>query len=213
MLKANCPNCGGEIQFKSKTSVLCVCPYCRSNVVRHDANLELLGKQSDLLEDMSPLQIGVTGKYKNKRFHILGRQILGWTDGRWNEWYLMFSDGSDAWLSEAQGEYSLLMKPKVKVNLPTGKDILDLGKLNIGLTNYHRSDFKKVECLGSEGELPFKTIQGSRSSVIDFASENEEFASIEVEATGEVHLYAGEFVTLPGLKVSGIRRFAGWGKP
>ena len=109
MLKAPCPSCGGELIFRSKTSVLCVCEYCRSNVVRRDVNLELIGKQSDMLEDMSPLQLGVTGKYKNKRFHIVGRQILAWSDGRWNEWYIVFSDGRDGWISEAQGEYLSLI--------------------------------------------------------------------------------------------------------
>ena len=67
--------------------------------------------------------------------------------------------------------------------------------------------------MASEGELPFQAIEGSRSTVIDFASRNEEFASIELEATGGAHVYAGVFTSLGRLSISGIRVFDGWGRP
>lgn len=206
MFKAPCPSCGGELIFQSKSSILSVCTYCRSNVVRHDTNLELLGKQADLMEDMSPLQIGVTGKYKNKTFHILGRQILRWKDGQWNEWYIMFSDGSDGWIAEAQGEFSVLLKAKN----PPKPPIEDLKTVKIDGVTYKRVDKKKVSCLGSEGELPFKTVEGSTSIVFDFTDAKEGFASIELTSTGEALTYVGSFTNLHKMKVVGIRRFEGW---
>lgn len=210
MVKTNCPSCGAEISFRSTSTVLCVCSFCRSNIVRHDIDFEVLGKQSDLLDDMSPLQLGVSGRYNNKSFIILGRQILSWTDGRWNEWYIVFNDGTDGWIAEAQGEFSILLKPIEKVSLPVAPKFYEL---KIGNIHYRLVDTKRVKCLGSEGELPFKTIEGSRSVVYDYADNNNHFASLEIEATSEKHLYAGDFVSLAALKISGIRRFAGWGKP
>jgi hypothetical protein len=213
MLKGACPSCGGEVLFRSKTSILCVCTYCRSNIVRHDVNLELIGKQSELLEDMSPLQIGVTGKYYNRNFQIIGRQILSWSGGRWNEWYIAFSDGTDGWLAEAQGEFSVLLTPEKTPALPSASKLSHMNQLIIGELQYKLADKKEVHCLGSEGELPFKTVEGSKSVVYDYTHHSNGFASIEVSEDSSLHLYVGEFKSLGSLKVSGIRRFEGWGKP
>ena len=213
MLSAACPGCGGEITFRSKTSVLCVCRFCRSNIVRHDIDLEVIGKQAELMEDMSPLQIGVNGKYRNKSFQILGRQILSWSDGLWNEWYIAFSDGTDGWLAEAQGEFSILLAPETRVKLPLPHEIDQLSSFPYKSSKFEIVDRKKIKCLGSEGELPFKTVEGSQSTVYDYSDNKNGFASIEVDATSEVHIYIGEFTSLGSLRVSGIRYFSGWGKP
>ncbi|MFT6630464.1 MAG: hypothetical protein ACJAS4_000402 [Bacteriovoracaceae bacterium] len=212
MLKAVCPSCGGEIIFRSSNSVLAVCTYCRSNIVRHDTNLELIGKQSDLLPDMSPLQIGVSGKYEHMRFQVVGRQIMKWKNGQWNEWYIIFSDGSDGWLAEAQGEFSILRKPKKQPKLPSPSEISKLHTIEIDKLHFKLIDKKKVTCLGSEGELPFKAVEGDKSLTMDFSDGNEGFASVEVLSDGEVLIYVGAFTSLKKMSVSGIRRFEGWEK-
>jgi len=213
MFKAPCPSCGGELIFRSKTTVLCVCSYCRSNVIRHDVDLELMGKQADLLPDMSPLQIGVTGIYKRKRFHVLGRQILGWPDGRWNEWYIMFSDGSDGWIAEAQGEFSVLLAPKERPGLPNLSSLKTKKTLKIDKHTYTLVDRKKVECLGSEGELPFKAVAGDKSLVLDYSDGKNRFASIEIGSSPDFNIFVGSFITLAKVRATGLREFEGWGKP
>ena len=35
-IQANCPACGGPCTFKISTSLVAVCPYCRSVVARGD---------------------------------------------------------------------------------------------------------------------------------------------------------------------------------
>src|SRR5688572_12411014 len=107
MLKLNCPSCAATIVFKSRVSVLAVCSYCKSAVVRHDLNVENLGKMAELPPDMSPLQLGTRGKYEGTSFEIVGRLKVAWEEGTWNEWYLLFDSGRDGWLAEAQGFYGV----------------------------------------------------------------------------------------------------------
>ncbi|MBX9724698.1 MAG: DUF4178 domain-containing protein, partial [Candidatus Obscuribacterales bacterium] len=107
MITLSCPSCGAELKFLSKASVFAVCSFCKSTVVRHDMNLELLGKMGELQDELTPLQIGTSGFYMGVNFDIIGRLRVGYEDGFWNEWYCMFSDGRLGWLAQAQGFYAM----------------------------------------------------------------------------------------------------------
>lgn len=209
MITAACPSCGGKIEFRSKSSAFCVCSYCRSNVVRTDVDLEAIGKQADLMPDMSPLQIGVTGIFKRRKFQVVGRQIMKWSDGRWNEWYIIFSDGTPGWLTEAQGEFIVLKKVQDSIF-----EKLPAGNLN-HVIKYKKDEFtlidrKKIVCEGSEGELPFRATPGVSSTVYDFSDGKEGFMSIERSVSDGDLVHIGEFVQLRKLKLVGYRRFEGW---
>lgn len=215
MLKGNCPSCGAEIKFRSKISVLAVCSYCRSNIIRHDLNLELIGKQSELQEDMSPIQLGCHGRWQGKPFWVLGKQTMAWEDGRWNEWYIAFQDNHFGWLAEAQGEFMLLEQPKTEPNLPSLNDLKNIGNIRIKIDNkiYQMIDKKKVKCLSSSGELPFRAVEGDVSYVYDFSDNKGGFASLEMDNFGSSHVYVGEYTSLAKLKMEGLRIFEGWGRP
>lgn len=208
MIKVNCPNCGGQIEFRSETTLLNVCSYCRSNVVRMGVDLTLLGQQAELKPDMSPLQIGSFGKYKNKSFQVLGRQVMKWSDGRWNEWYIMFNDGRGAWIAEAQGEFY--------INFPvTDADDFDstsMASFTYNKTTFTLTDRKEVICEGSEGELPFKVFEGVKSTVSDYTNSKGGFASVE-QTAGEVLIHVGVVTTLAKLQMTNLRYFEGWGRP
>src|SRR5262249_28080103 len=57
-LQANCPACGGTVEFKVSSSLVTICPYCRSVVARGDRKLEDLGKVADLVQTDSVLEVG-----------------------------------------------------------------------------------------------------------------------------------------------------------
>jgi hypothetical protein len=76
-------------------------------VVRHDVNLEALGKVSDLPRDSSPIQIGTEGRWNDQPFTVVGRIVYEHDDGGWNEWHLVFANGESGWLSDAQAEYAI----------------------------------------------------------------------------------------------------------
>jgi hypothetical protein len=206
----NCPSCGGQIQFSSKSSIFAVCFFCRTNVLRHDMDLDNLGKQADLLPDMSPFQIGTTGKYKKNSFSVLGRIIVKWSDGLWNEWYLSFSDGSTGWLAEAQGDLAINFHLGPGDNLASNSELLSAKRVEVNGTFYRLTDSKEMVCIGSEGELPFSGVVGRESIVYDFGNSEGGFASLEVNKEDGRAFYVGEYIELRDLHAIGLRKFEGW---
>ena len=62
-LKANCPNCAGPIEFKKGSTIVIVCPFCRSAVARTDRKLEDLGKVAEIVDSKSPLKLGTSWRF------------------------------------------------------------------------------------------------------------------------------------------------------
>ena len=104
---ASCPSCGGPLRFRGATSIVAVCAFCKSTLVREGADIENIGKQAELLEDHSPIRIGADGKHKGNGFTVVGRIQYRYGSGVWNEWHVVFSDGKRAWLSDASREYTI----------------------------------------------------------------------------------------------------------
>ena len=213
MLKLPCPSCGGEVEFRSRFSIFAVCSYCQSSLVRHDTNLEDLGKVAELQPDMSPWQIGASGKYRGNFFYVAGRVIVGWRAGSWNEWYLTFDNGDSGWLAEAQGMYA--------INFPYKKEIPEIDqlakkaighKLMLGSNKntFTLLDRKRMKCIGSEGELPFTGIEGRESLVLDFGNSAGGFLSIEMNEKDGNSVYLGEYLELKKLSPTGLKLFEGW---
>ena len=94
MTRANCPSCGGPIEFAIGSSAVVVCNYCRSVVARTDRGVESHGIVAALIDTGSPIAVGVTGKYGGTGFRITGRtQLRHQAGGVWDEWYAAFDDG------------------------------------------------------------------------------------------------------------------------
>lgn len=203
----NCPACGGEVHFKSVASVFSVCPYCQMMLVRKDLDLETYGKMAVLPADMSPFQLGTSGKFEKRSFTLVGRLRLKWADGFWNEWYAIFDDGTPSWLAEAQGFYMLSFeKPQ---DLPHRTQI-SVGKpVALSGGTYEVDDIKEATCVGSEGELPFRSPKGRTSVSVDLTGKNQTFACIDYSEDG-TRCYEGRYVEFDDLHFTGLRELDGW---
>ncbi|HMV44141.1 MAG TPA: DUF4178 domain-containing protein [Leptospiraceae bacterium] len=208
-MKASCPSCGAEVPFQSRFAFMAVCKYCKSTIVRHDKDLELLGKMSDMPEDMSPIQIGTTGIVGKDPFEVIGRQKIGYSNGVWNEWYLSFKSGKDGWLSDAQGFYMISFEERDFKDFPDKSELKVGNILEIKKTEYSVDDVHEVTCRGSEGELPFKCLVGRKSLSVDLRSERKGFANFDY-AEEEQHLFVGRYFEVEDLKLENLRQIEGW---
>ena len=176
---ASCPSCGAPVEFKSVASVLAVCDFCQSTLVRQGEELENLGKMAALLEDHSPLQRGAEGRWNGLHFGLIGRIQLKYEQGLWNEWHLLFDDGKSGWLSEAGGEY-VFSQPLWTADAMPAFDTLKLGQRHlIDGRMFAVTNILTAECVAGEGELPFKVGAGYPAPVADLRDEQGGFATFD----------------------------------
>lgn len=220
--EANCPSCGAPVQFRAADSVFLVCPYCSSMVVRQDVNVEAIGTMAELKADLSPLQLGTSGKFEGKSFDLIGRLKIVWTDGNWNEWLAYFEGGKTAWLAEAQGFYALNFPVAATTALPRREDLKVGMTVELGAPNKEQAftvvDIKETTCGGSEGELPFTAQSGRKTLSVDLADEVGGFAALEYDldasqgqgTDSEPRAYVGRYVDYDDLSLRNVRRLDGW---
>lgn len=202
-LKAACPSCGAPVVFKSASSVFAVCEYCNSTLVRHDQQLEDIGKMAALVEDRSPLQLGSEGVYKGVHFALIGRIQLKYGQGSWNEWHLLFDDMRTGWLSEAGGEYVLSFLRFVNEPLPAFGDLRIGQRLALGSQTWTVSNIESAECIAGQGELPFKVGAGYPVEAIDLRNERH-FATLDYSETPPL-FFVGEAVDFKSLRMNNLR--------
>ena len=202
-VSAQCPSCGAPVVFKSASSVFAVCEYCQSTLVRHDQNLEDIGKMAALVEDRSPLQLGAEGSYKGVHFALIGRIQIKYSQGIWNEWHLLFDDMRTGWLSESGGEYVLTFAQFVGEALPQFDDLKIGQRFVLASQTWTVSNIEKAECVAGQGELPFKVGAGYPVSAVDLRNQAN-FATLDYSETPPL-LFVGEAVDFPSLKMANLR--------
>nr|MBA3599951.1 DUF4178 domain-containing protein [Acidobacteriota bacterium] len=184
VLQANCPSCAAPIEFKSGSTVVLVCPFCRSAVARTDKKLEDLGKVADIAESESPLKIGLEGTFKGNRFELTGRaQLRHELGGVWDEWYATFSNGWVGWLAEAQGKFYLTFYSPTPegVRIPAFEslqlgDMIEEIQSNTPLIVTEKGTATSV---AADGEIPYKLVPNEKSNYADLSGKNNAFGTID----------------------------------
>jgi hypothetical protein len=204
MQQVACPGCGAPVQFKSAASVIAVCEFCKTTLLKDAASVENLGKMSDVLEDYSPLQIGTSGQFSQRGFAIIGRIQLKYAAGFWNEWFVLFDDGTNGWLSDASGQFTLTFLRQSSATLPLFDKLAPGRPLSVAGQTYVTSDVRTAQCTGGQGELPFKVGSGWLARVADFRA-GDRFLSLDYSDGDTPRVYAGQAVELGALKPQLLR--------
>jgi hypothetical protein len=183
-LQASCPSCAGPIEFKSGSTIVVICPFCKSAVARTDRGLTDLGKVADVVQSGSPLRVGLHGEFRGNRFQLTGRaQLQHEMGGTWDEWYATFSNGWVGWLAEAQGRFYLTFYQP----LPEGTQLPTFDQITPGATvpQIPAASPLMVQEKGfatyaaAEGEIPYQLVPGERSPYADLAGKDNAFATID----------------------------------
>ncbi len=206
---ANCPGCGAPVTFRWSSAVQTTCDYCHSILVRTDVDLKRVGVVADLPPDSSPIQIGTEGIYQNRSFVVIGRIMYEYNLGGWNEWHLVYNDGSNGWLSDAQLEYDLSWQAYPPEPLPT-RDHLAPGRPFIFENrNFEVTSITQAHYKGVQGELPFEYWNKADITFADLRSEESDFATIDYSEAPPL-LFLGRAVEFDDLHFRNLRLFEGW---
>lgn len=202
---SNCPSCGGPVEFHWAGAVQTVCPYCTSILVRHDLDLEAVGRKSLPPPATSPIRVGTRGRYRDRPFEVTGRIAYEYERGGWSEWHLAFGDGSSGWLSDAQAEYAVTFLAPDPGPLPRPDEIQRGQGFTWGGTEYRASAVTRARYTGVEGELPFEYWDKETVPFVDLRSETEgRFATLDFSEPSPL-LYLGEFVAWDDLRLTELR--------
>ena len=209
VLVANCPSCGGPVEFKSGQSIVVICSYCRSAVARTDRGLQDLGKVAELVQTGSPLDLGLRGKWKDQNFELTGRAQLGHEmGGQWDEWYATFSNGWLGWLAEAQGRFYLTFQYQIPEGVTVPEfDQLQLGQPINGLpwpSPLIVAETGRGTALGAKGEIPYLLTPGETYYYADLSGTNRSFGTLDYNQSPPL-VFLGQEVTLAELGITTTR--------
>ena len=201
-LAANCPNCGAPVQFRWSGAVQTTCEYCRAILVRRDVNLEKVGEVGDLPREVSPIQIGTEGVYRNKAFQVVGRILYEYEDGGWNEWHIVFNDGTSGWLSDAQLEYTVSFLAQPPEPLPS--QVARARQFMWGGVRYEVTSVTRAHYRGVAGELPFEYWDKKDVLFADLRTSDARFGTIDYSDAAPI-LFLGEAVEFDDLHLKNLR--------
>jgi hypothetical protein len=151
MNSIDCPKCGATNQLLNPAVVSVVCPYCDNILIIDKAGIRLTGKQSRLSEGFSRLFRNATGQMFNRNFIVLGRVRYDFGRGFWDEWYIQWEDGSTAWVTEDNHQFSLQEEVQNEgLNIPS-----TLGeRFSVNGVDFQVVEIGEAICKGIEGSLP-----------------------------------------------------------
>ncbi|MES2205943.1 MAG: DUF4178 domain-containing protein [Pseudomonadota bacterium] len=209
-----CPGCGAPLQFLSHASVIAVCGYCKTTALKELNAVKNLGKMANVLEDYSVLQLGTTGVWQGEHFTIIGRIQLRYSAGLWNEWYILFDSGKTGWLGDSSGLYTLTFEYPATGDFPAWNTLVPAHTELIDKQEYMVAEVRIADCIGGQGELPFKVGAGWQARVADFRYKNT-FLTLDYSDCQEQHqnnqqhllpkVFSGEAVTPETLKCQHLR--------
>jgi len=206
---SNCPGCGAPIKFLWSSAIQTTCEFCKSILVRTDVDLEKVGQVADLPPDASPIQIGTEGVHRNRPFTVIGRIVYEYQQGYWNEWHLIFNDGTSGWLSDAQLDYAVSYLWQPPSPLPPASNCNRQASFQWNGATYQVTVITTAHYVGVQGELPFKYWDKSDCLFVDLRTTDARFATIDYTETPPI-LFVGEAIDFADLHLKNLRQFDGW---
>jgi hypothetical protein len=207
-----CPNCGATIRFRWTQAAQTTCTYCKSILVRTNLDWNRVGVVAELPATSSPIQLGTTGVWRDRGFTVVGRILYRWSRGRWNEWHCGLDDGSSAWLSDAQLQYTMSAIHSETVELPDASAIRRTDACRFGTERYVVTTITEANFDGVEGELPFEYWDKSTCKFADLTGQHGRFATIDYSESPPL-VFVGESLAFRALKLQNLVSFDGWPIP
>jgi len=186
----SCPSCGGPLQIESAYTTLLICTYCGASLYVRDTGVDVTGKTAKLADFASRFSIGATGKVKGRAFRVLGRVRYQNEDGFFDEWFLQMDDQKIGWITEDEGDLTLIFKSKLTVPLPPFDSIKVGSFMMLGSDRLFVSEKGNGKIQGAEGEVSIATPPGMPIQYI-VGNAGNKFMRIFIDANS-IMLHTGE---------------------
>ncbi len=203
--RADCPNCGAPVEFRSAASASAVCSFCRSTLLRDGDALRRIGQSAELFDDHSPLRLNAAGRYQGEAFQLVGRRQMGYLDGVWNEWHALFDNGRSGWLSEDNGAYVFGFDAPWTDAPPATETWRPGERRQLAGRAWSVASVVRARAIAAEGELPTPPrLDGGEWTVVDLRSTGDEVATLELADPSRPQWSIGRAVALSSLALSGL---------
>lgn len=209
MVTVSCPSCGAPVRFATQTCGYAVCEACRSMLVRNDLDVEKVGVTAAVQEDGTPLQIGSAGSWNGKAFDVIGRIQVAYPFGAWNEWFVLFGDGLEGWIGEAQGAYFVCSRVEPPEPLPPFEALHRGVPLVLNDQPFVVTEARTARIIACEGTLPFVQPCGYEAPLADLRSASNAAATIDYSETPPL-VFVGEYADFDDLDLKNLREMEGW---
>ena len=154
-----------------------------------------------LPEPPGQLFVGAQGSWNKRSFTVLGRVRYGWEQGCWDEWYVLFDDGTPRWISEDEGHLTLETFKQLP-KAPRSYEEMRAGQwIKLGKQRFHIDEKNIATCEGGEGQLPFMIEPGEQVKYLEMTSE-EQHGTIEFEEGGGCKVFVGSTIDYRDLQLA-----------
>lgn len=178
MSLGRCPSCGADVEFTAGSAQVIVCGHCQTVVARKGDSFESRGKIGRILVTDSPLQLGAEGRYARTAFQVVGHLQKDHGAGPWDEWYVEFSDGRSAWVSESEGAFHMVLDAGVEEGVSLS-DLHPGERLRLRNRAWVVEERGHGKVVAAEGQLPSDVDPTQDSYYVDATGSKGAFITLD----------------------------------
>ncbi len=187
-----CPACGGSLDVATAAARVAACPYCSNVMVVNEAAIRALGKMALLAETPSCLAVGWPARCQGREIQVLGRLQFRYSAGIWDEWWIRFEDdGSYAWISQDEDEYTLEKPLEAKLHVKQLASIQPGDRVKVSGMTLWVTEIDQAKIVGLQGELPLHAAPQATMRYLDL-TDNKHHVTIETFSDGSYYVFLGE---------------------
>ena len=162
-----CPSCGAPLQIESAYTTLLVCNFCGASLYVRDTGVDITGQTAKLADFPSRLSVGASGKVKGRAFKVLGRVRYQNDDGFFDEWFLQLDNQQVGWMTEDEGDLTLIFKSKLTSPIPPFDQIKVGTFIPLGSDRMFVSEKGNAKIMGAQGEVSMTAPPGRPVQYVD----------------------------------------------
>lgn len=206
-----CAGCQSPFVEKLPDIFLYTCPHCltENRCVNGSAIKRDTGTKPS--EDLSPLEIGLTCRWENVAYEIIGRIRFVYEEGYYrNQWLLMGENEQYKWLLESYATYAIVNYSAVEINhqLFKNKEPGNLIEMS-GNTTFCLDSIAEIDHMIREGYTPLLVDMSKGVLSIDMSGLKLEWAVVDLVPKQKAEVYYGQIVELEELNFNKFRALNG----